>query len=113
MIYFWSVLFGVLVGAVCFAAAYYARRRPVMKLFGRSVQTERVMDIVVLAFLLVIIFIRYYFIPGDWQRIFWKGALATLCVLVPAALVMWLGYALILRKKYPVAAEEKEEDIRK
>ena len=107
MIYFWSVFFGILIGAVCLAAAYIARVRPLTKLFGKSVQTERVMDVLVLIFILAVIFIRYYFIPGDWQTVFWKGLVATLCVLVPAVIVFCLGYSLRLRKIAPVDGEKE------
>lgn len=107
MIYLWSVLFGVLIGAACLAAAFVARLRPVTKLFGRPVQTERVMDVLVLIFILAVIFIRSYLIKGDWQQVLWKGIVAALCVLVPAVLVFTLGYTLFLRKTAPVK-EEKE-----
>lgn len=104
-----SVIFGLLIGVAGVIAAYIARKHPTMRLFGRKVQTERVMDVLVLLFMFIVIFIRAYLVPGDWQKVFWKGLVAMLCVLVPAALTIWFGYTLFLKKRFPV--EDGDEDI--
>lgn len=101
MIYFISVLFGVLIGLAGLAAAYYAMKKPETKLFGKTVSTERVMDVVFLLFLFLVIFLRSFLVQGDWQRVFWKGLIATLCVVVPAVVILWLGYTLVLRPRFP------------
>ena len=101
MIYFISVLFGILIGLAGLAAAWYAMKKPETKLFGKAVSTERVMDVLMLLFIFLVIFVRSYLVPGDWQRVFWKGVIATVCVAAPAVLIIWLGYALLLRPRFP------------
>lgn len=109
MIYFVSVLFGVLIGIAGLLAAWFAMKKPEMRLFGRSVSTERVMDVAMLIFIFAVIFIRSYIVPGEWQHVFWKGVLATVCVAVPAVLIIWLGYTLVLRPRFPRNKEKEVE----
>ncbi|MBO4848852.1 MAG: hypothetical protein J5586_06845 [Clostridia bacterium] len=105
-----SVLFGIVIGLVGLLAAYIARKRPTMKLFKKTVQTERVMDVLFLLFVFVAVFLRAFLLAGDWQRVLWKAIVATVCALIPAVLIIWLGYRLILQKRVPVAEDPEDMD---
>ena len=103
-----SVLFGIAIGIVGLFAAYLARKRPTMKLFKKTVQTERVMDVLFLLFVFIVVFLRAYLLAGDWQRVLWKAIVAMLCSLIPAVLIIWLGYRLILQKRVPVDGDPED-----
>ena len=101
MLYLYSVLFGIAIGAAGFVAALIARKHPEMKLFGKYVQTERVMDVAFLLFLSAVLFVRLCFLPSAAELGLVRTILSIAIALVVAVLILWLGYRLILQKKYP------------
>ena len=38
----------------------------------------------------------------------WKAIVAMLCSLIPAVLIIWLGYRLILQKRVPVEGDPED-----
>ncbi|MCR5808310.1 MAG: hypothetical protein K6G56_01970 [Clostridiales bacterium] len=101
MFWLYIALFGAVVGLVGFAAAYCARKKPVIKLFGSPVQTERAMDVAFLVFLILANVLRGYFFPGYWEKDIKLDLLAAVCVIAPAVLILVVGDRLILRKRFP------------
>lgn len=106
MYWLWLVLFGCGVGIAGFAAAYAARKKPEMKLFGKPVQTERVMDVVFVVFLILANMLRGLLFPKYWDKNVGLDILAAVCIIVPAVLILIFGDQLILRKRFPVNEED-------
>lgn len=100
MIYLWSFLFGAAIGGVGFLAALTAKKHPETPLFGKTVETERVMDVVFLLFVAAVEVMRLVLLPSGSELGVTTSVLTTLVTAATAVVIIWLGYRLVIRKKF-------------